>query len=103
MYFKEILLLMNEKKHLTEEGLQRIVSIKAVMNKKITLASYTSPLIKINEPVLPDLTKEDITPEWLVGFTDAEGCFYLNVRLNRSKKGYWVTPLYSLTQHSYPP
>lgn len=70
------------------------------MNKKTSIASYTSPLIKIDVPIVPDLTKENITSEWLVGFTDAEGCFYLNVRLNRSKKGYWVTPMFSLTQHS---
>ena len=100
LLFKEIIELMGEKKHLTEEGLQRIVSIRAIMNKKTPIASYTRPLIKIDVPIVPDLTKEDITPEWLVGFTDAEGCFYLNVRLNRSKKGYWVTPLFSLTQHS---
>jgi len=54
---------MGKKKHLTEEGLQRIVSIRAIMNKKTLIASYTSPLIKIDVPIVPDLIKEDITRE----------------------------------------
>jgi len=100
LLFKEILELMGKKKHLTEEGLQRIVSIRAIMNKKTLIASYTSPLIKIDVPIVPDLTKKDITPEWLVGFTDAEGCFFLNVRPNISKLGFGASLMFSLTQHS---
>lgn len=70
------------------------------MNKKTTVDSYTNPLINIDVPVVPDLTKENITPEWLAEFTDAEGCFFINIRLNRNKSGYWATALFSLTQHS---
>lgn len=71
------------------------------MNKKTLIPSYTRPLIKIDVPIVPDLTKEDITSEWLVGFTDAEGCFFVNVRLNRSKKGYWVTLVLHNIQEIY--
>lgn len=100
LLFKEIILLMRDKKHLTEEGLQRIMSIRGIMNKKTAITSYTYPLIDINVPVLPALKTTDVTPEWLTGFTDAEGCFFLNVRENRSKRGYWVTAGFSLVQHS---
>jgi LAGLIDADG endonuclease len=87
---------MRDKKHLTENGLQRIISIRALMNKKTSITSYTYPLIVIDVPVLPPLKTTDLTPEWLAGFTDAEGCFFLNLRENKSKKGYWVTARFSL-------
>lgn len=87
---------MRDKKHLTEEGLQRIMSIRIIMNKKTAITSYTYSLIYINVSVLPALKIMDVTPEWLAGFTDAEGCFFLNIRENRSKRGYWVTAGFSL-------
>lgn len=65
---------MMDKKHLTENGLQRIISIRALMNKKTWITSY--PLIVIDVPVLPPLKTTDVTPERLVVFTDAEGCFF---------------------------
>lgn len=85
---------MKDKKHLTEEGLQEIVSIRLLMNKKTPVTSYTRPLIEIAPLNLPALNTTDITPDWLTGFTDAEGCFFFNVRENR------VTAGYSLVQHS---
>jgi hypothetical protein len=63
LLFKEIIFLMRDKKHLTEEGLQRIMSIRIIMNKKTAITSYTYPLIDINVPVLPVLKTTDITPE----------------------------------------
>jgi len=99
-YFKRIVLLMKDKKHLTKEGLQEIVSIRTLMNKKTPLASYVDPLIEIAPLNLPALTVTDITPEWLTGFTDAEGCFYLNIRNNRDGIPRWVTTVFSLVQHS---
>lgn len=86
---------MRDKKHLTENGLQRIINIRALMNKKTSITYYTYPLV-IDVPVLPLLKTTDVTPEWLAGFTDAEGCFFLNIRENKSKKGYWVTASFSL-------
>jgi|GEM_PF-3760013 hypothetical protein len=54
---------MRDKKHLIEEGLQRIMSIRGIMNKKTAITSYTYPLIDINVPVLPALKTTDVTPE----------------------------------------
>jgi len=91
---------MNDKKHLTEEGLIRIMSIRVKMNKKTLITSYDGPLIDIDVPIVPSLNKSDIASDWLTGFTDAEGCFFLNIRENRNKTGYWVTAGFSLVQHS---
>jgi hypothetical protein len=54
---------MRDKKHLTEEGLQRIISIRAVMNNRTAITSYTYPLMDINVPVLPALKTTNVTPE----------------------------------------
>ena len=63
--------LMNDKKHLTEEGLIRIMSIRVKMNKKTLITSYDGPLIDIDVPIVLSLNKSDITSDWLTGFTDA--------------------------------
>nr|QIJ45931.1 hypothetical protein [Calonectria ilicicola]QIJ45956.1 hypothetical protein [Calonectria ilicicola] len=98
--FKQIVFLMHDKKHLTEEGLQEIMSIRVLMNNKTPILSYTGPLKEITPVNLPMLNTTNITPEWLTGFTDAEGCFFLNIRSNRNNTGYWVTAGFSLVQHS---
>jgi hypothetical protein len=54
---------MKDKKHLTEEGLQEIVSIRLLMNKKTPVTSYTRPLIEIAPLNLPALNTTDITPD----------------------------------------
>lgn len=60
---------MNDKKHLTEEGLIRIMSIRVKMNKKTLITSYDGPLIDRDVPIVPSLNKSDITSDWLTGFT----------------------------------
>lgn len=70
------------------------------MNKKSPLTSYTGVLRNISVPMLRALNITDITPEWLTGFTDAEGCLFLNIRENRCQKGYWASAGFSLVQHS---
>lgn len=37
-------------------------------------------------------------PNWLVGFIDGEGCFYVNTRNNKSKSG--VRMAFIISQHS---
>lgn len=65
LLFKEIIFffLMNDKKHLTEEGLIRIMSIRVKMNKKTLITSYDGPLIDRDVPIVPSLNKSDITSD----------------------------------------
>lgn len=59
--------------------------------------SNTIPVVL---PRVRSLDVNDINNQWFAGFTDAEGCFYLNIRPNRNKTGYWVAVAFSVVQHS---
>ncbi len=101
LLFREVVELMNNKEHLTVEGLNKIVSIKASINKGISDELKTSfPLcipvmrpIKVN-PQIPH-------PEWIAGFTSGEGCFKLMVKKSsRVTVGYQVLLVFQITQHT---
>ena len=57
-------------------------------------------LISIEEPSLEPVNVSDISPEWFTGFTDAEGCFFINIRLNVAREKYIVGAVFGLVQHS---
>ena len=105
--FKQILDLINKGKHLTNQGLTEIISIKSSMNKGLNenlkqefnkVIPVQRPEVELNNPLLnnPLLYKE-----WLIGFIEAEGCFLCLVRKNVNHTiGYQVTLNFTLTQHS---
>jgi len=92
--------IINEKEHLTTQGLLKIVSIRASMNNGLTevLKKAFPDVISVERPLVE--LPEKIDPHWLVGFTDGEGCFIVQIKdtlLN--KKGY-VQLKFVLTQSS---
>lgn len=104
LLFKEIIGIIADGGHLTKEGLEKIVSIKASMNKglseklKIQFPSIT-PVIRPEISISPLMEYNDF-PNWLVGFIEAEGCFLCLVRKNvKHLIGYQVTLSFSLYQH----
>lgn len=40
-----------------------------------------------------------IDPNWLAGFTSAEGCFKIKITKSKTRVGYAVYLVYQLTQH----
>ena len=102
LLFKEVISLMKEGKHLTLEGLNSIVSIKATLNNRelfntLSLAFPNTEPILI--PELPIINIQDLN--WLAGFTDAEGCFFIALKKSpASKLGEAVWLKFILTQHS---
>ena len=77
--FKKALELMNRQEHLTPEGLIKIVSIKASMNKGLsedlqTAFPNVTPVLRpfVDVAIIPD-------PNWVAGFVSGEGCFSINV------------------------
>ena len=42
----------------------------------------------------------NLKPDWVVGFVDGEGCFYVGINRNRTMKtGYQVLPEFRIVQH----
>lgn len=103
LLFKQIISLIKEGKHLTIEGLRKILSIKASMNKGLNenLTKEFSNLTPVQRPVLNPIQPSDFNINWLLGFIEAEGCFQCLVRKNNSHKtGFQVSLNFTLTQHS---
>jgi hypothetical protein len=100
--FKQIVDKVNCKKHLTEEGMQEIVNRKASMNFGVLSDSLLSAFPKtvgsnrlvIKDPVI-------YNPEWVSGFVEGEGCFFINIYKRKdSVLGEGVKLVFKITQDS---
>lgn len=110
MLFRQIIELLVNKQHLNSEGLLKILGFRTLMNKGVSdelLSSFNSFSIQVtgkplsvSNPTLTPLSLKDISKDWLIGFTDAEGCFYISFRANRKKDGYWAGLVFTIAQHS---
>lgn len=100
LLFKEAVELIKNQEHLTIEGFNKIVSIRASMNKGLPeiLKKDFSNIIgrKISLVTLPD----KLDRNWIVGFSEAEGCFFVKLVKNNTKKKYQVILGYLISQHS---
>lgn len=102
LFFKEIVHIIYVKDHLTIEGAEVILASRSFMNNRITeeLLRNSSTFLPIILPEIKPLNVDNINSNWLVGFTGAEGCFFLNICPNRNNIGSWLTPVFSLVKHS---
>lgn len=93
--FKQILNLMLEKEHRTLEGLYRIIAIKASINRGLTdkLKFTFSNVTRVVRPSVINIKISD--PNWLAGFTSAEGSFMVQVKTSGQ-----VQLVFRLGQHS---
>lgn len=68
--FKLVIYIMKDKKHLTIEGLHRIIAIKASMNLGLSdnLKSTFSTIITVPRPLVVNQQIKD--PNWFVGFVE---------------------------------
>ena len=98
--FKSAIYWISQGKHLTKSGIDELVSIKASMNRGLSpaLMNYFPAVIPVKRPVVETLKIND--PNWLSGFTNAEGCLYVSVVTSKTKIGYAVHLWFILTQHS---
>jgi hypothetical protein len=90
---------MKNKSHLTEEGLKAIINIKALLNKGLNeeLKTTFPKSIPVERPIIVNQIIRD--PQWLAGFTSAEGNFFLNVYKANTKTGWGVKLVFRITQH----
>ena len=101
LLFKEVVMIMQRKEHLTAEGLQKIVNIRASLNKGLTslLLEAFPNTVALTRPTLPS-TSVKLDPQWVAGFTSGDGCFKINTRESKlHKTGSRVTLLFVVTQH----
>jgi hypothetical protein len=98
--FKMIIELMTNKKHLTIEGLNEIVRLRASMNLGLSdeLTKYFPSIVPVDRPKVELTEVKD--PNWLIGFVDGEGCFHVSISESKlSKTGSIVKLRFSIAQH----
>lgn len=98
--FKEIIKIMENKEHLTSDGIIKIVNLSVSLNRglsrEVELAFSNVKGIPRSKVILP----EEIDYNWLAGFISGDGCFYVNIsKSSTCTLGYSVKLWLSLTQH----
>ena len=98
LLFKSAFEIIRNKEHLTQKGFHKILAIRASMNKGLPSA-LKEAFPNIIPSVRPNIRDYKITdPNWLVGFTTAEGCFLVRI-MDRPNNRTQVCLQFKLTQH----
>jgi hypothetical protein len=94
LLFKEIVSIIQLKEHLTTEGFQRIVNIKATLD--FGLSKELQLMFPETIPVARPLSEPCVVPDtqWISGFTAGEGNFSVSL-----DKGIFKSLLFKITQH----
>jgi len=99
LLFEQIVELMLAGEHLTKDGLNKIVAIKASMNLGLSdvLKAEFSHIVPVNRPIIE--TTEIADPNWISGFTSGEGNFDAMIRKYPNKIGFRVSVRFRIGQH----
>lgn len=92
--------MLNCKARSSLEGIQNILSIKASMNTGLSdkLKIEFPGVIRQNRPEVSIQSIPD--PNWLAGFVDGEGYFYVRSLQNKNyTTGFSISLVFSITQH----
>ena len=97
--FKQAVDMVQQKQHLTIEGILKLVSIKASLNWGLSEKFKESfpGVIPATRPLVEAAEIKD--PNWLRGFIEAEGCFQVIVQ-KREGKATSTGLRFQITQHS---
>ena len=91
--------MIKRKEHLTTEGLNKLISIKASINRGLS-GELSEAFPDIPPVKLPLVCSAQITdPEWIAGFTSWEGCFFVQVRKHSDGPGYQIQLIFKVSQH----
>ena len=109
--FKWTFELIKQKQHLVKEGLYKILSLKASLNKGLSdelntafpnIVPFARPKVITPAPQ-PSTSKDgrraklkDKNPHWISGFVDGDGCFYISLTNNLTSIGL----IFKVTQHT---
>lgn len=92
LLFKKSFDIINDKKHLSIEGLHELISIRSSLNKGLPLRlNLAFPNIK---PVVrPEVPKDSLCApnlssikHWVAGFVSGEGCFFIHTSKSKTHK-----------------
>ncbi len=93
-------MLIQNKEHLTTQGLNKFRAIKASMNNGLSdeLEVFFKGITPVQRPNVLDSHIKN--PNWLAGFTNGEGCFFVSIKNSSTTKlGKAVQLVFQLTQH----
>ena len=99
LLFKQIVSIMQLKEHLTLEGLQKIINIKATLNFGLSeeLQLMFPETIPVPRPLALNEGRETLEiphSQWIAGFASAEGSFSVSL-----DKDIFKSLLFKITQH----
>ena len=99
LLFKKGVELLNLKARSNIEGIREIVSIKASLNWGLsdTLRTQFPTVQPVPRPIVD--FEGIFDPNWLAGFVDGEGYFYVKVQKAKTPSGFLVSMQFSITQH----
>ena len=101
LLWREIIMMMQRKEHITQEGLLTIISLRASLNLGLSESLKTAfpDIIPVIRPKVENIAVPD--GEWLAGFTSGEGCFFVFVIKSLTHTlGFQVQLVFQITQHS---
>jgi hypothetical protein len=95
LLFSQVVKLMENGTHLTCEGLEKVLALKASLNKGLTpvLKAAFPDIIPVIRP--SNLEQKIPNPNWFAGLTSGEGCFDISVVKSR-----YVEMRFRITQHT---
>lgn len=99
LLFKEAVMLMSQGEHLTYEGLQKIVNLKASLNNGLTqeLTEAFPNTVAVPRPIVPESVLP-MEPQWVSRFTSGDGSFTISIRESKENKAS-VVLIFIITQH----
>lgn len=100
LLFKTIVNLIYNKNHLTIEGLNQIINIKASMNIGLSeiIKSNFNNIVAVNRPIIN--TKNIPEPQWITGFVNGEGTFDVKIYKSKTKTGFAIQMRFRIPQHA---
>lgn len=102
LLFKQIVEMLSRKEHLTKEGLQQIVNLRASVNNGLSdsLQAAFPNTIPVPRPLVMENAQKIKDPHWVSGFVGGDGCFSISINKSSSKKlGSQVILDFRVTQH----
>ena len=97
---KLVIIIIKNKEHLTIDGIRKIVALKASMNRGLSdrLIVAFPDVVPVERPFVE--IPKTLDPQWLAGFTCAEGSFMIKIQKYKTGIGYNVYLVFQLTQHA---